>query len=1730
MNRIGPKMLIGLVVALALAFGASSDMRAAAKAAAKATANASAKANGNEAGKPAAGATTTARAMAKPAPKPEPTTGALLPSKPLTGATVAAAPQAGATHRKGTRDAAYAKKFQKIDPAAQKAAAAAARARGLRPGVAGRNKLAVTLAGNDAPGGGGAFTTPLPGIEGPGGIPHYFGPYGNWAFSPLPKGGVASVTILNGGIGYTNPIIVIDDAYGTGASFTIPTTQLAGVVQPPTLAVPVGSNISAPIATVVDDPALCGGAAQPVCGTGALADALIGGPVTGGIRKFVDGLPGLGPGGVNNLGQYIPIGVPSGWPLGCAGAACTADYYEIGLVEYIEKMHSDLPATTLRGYVQIVPAGWTGVDALGNALTAVPLTTANGLVHDILIGGSPAFGATKPHYLGPTLVAMGRVHGIAGAAGNPKPVRIKFYNLLPNGAGGDLLLPVDETVPGAGDGAVAGQKYSQNRATIHLHGNNTVWISDGNTHQWITPAGESTAYPAGVSARNVPDMAGCASDGTHPELPGTSGCMTFYYTNAQSARLQFYHDHAHGITRLNVYAGEAAGYLITDAVEQDMIAGTNVSGVNPGLLHVLPGLGTPLVIQDKTWVDADTVFAQDPTWNAGTGPRNAAGNITAGVTGDFWYPHVYMTVTNPWDPTGTNPYGRWFYGPWFNPPTPECVNGLPVGCIEIGPVPNEYYDQLNAPWEPPLRPGVPNPSIPGESFLDTPIVNGTAYPVLHVEPKAVRFRILSAGNDRGLNLQLYVAADKKSPTIPGSTAVPCNGAVPVGDCTEVAMVPVSVNPANQFADTPSGIPDPTLAGPDWWLIGTEGGFVPAPVVVPPMPIGYNLDPAYFNFGVVNQHSLFLMPAERADVVVDFSAYAGKTLILYNDSPAPIPAGAAPYDNYTGDGNLIDSGGAPNTLPGYGPNTRTIMQIQVGSAVTTPTTDVTLANLQAVFAKTATKRGVFEVSQDTIIVPQAAYNTAYNNTFPADASQYVLNIGDKQKTFQPIDANGVLQAAVTIPFEMKAMHDEMGGVYDTMFGRMSGMLGLTNPNSALGFILPLPFSSPPTDIVKGSTEATPIGQLADGTQLWRIFHNGVDTHPIHTHLFTAQILSRVGQDGQVAPGTFPAGLAVDASDVGWKDTFKVNPLEITFLALRPTVPTPSQVPFELPDSVRLIDPLLPDGAVLPPPGPAGWFDPNGNALPEIRNHYVNFGWEYVWHCHILSHEEMDFMHSLVFAVPPTAVNNLAVTRTNTTVRLTWTDRSPKELRYRIERATNPTFTTGFATFTSTSAVPTGARTFTQTVQNNRAYWYRVVAVGPDVGDVATAGFPTMATESVSNTVVIQVGTLATPAAPIGLSGTWQPGQPPQVNLAWTDMSTNETHFVMERCTGLNCATFAALPAVVPSHAGTGLTGFVDTTVVATNVYSYRVRAFNGTTASAYSNIAQNVADPGAPVVPVAPTGLTVVIAAGFTNLSWSHPGGTGLIDFTVQRAVNASFTLGVTSQSAAAAARTSQIQVPGGPYYYRIRANGSTASSAWTNASPFPVAGPVTVGSVTADQTLPMLAGGAITWTATANGGTSPLQYQFWLFNANTATWTIAQPYGTSNTYTSTPSVGRYVVEVWVRNAGSAGPDATLQTSTYDVNAPPVVLTGLSANRVFPVPGGTSVTWTATATGGVAPLQYQFWLFNAGTGTWTIAQPYGTSNTYTSTPAAGRYVVEVWVRSAGSPGPDATLQSLTFVVQ
>ena len=275
-------------------------------------------------------------------------------------------------------------------------------------------------------------------------------------------------------------------------------------------------------------------------------------------------------------------------------------------------------------------------------------------------------------------------------------------------------------------------------------------------------------------------------------------------------------------------------------------------------------------------------------------------------------------------------------------------------------------------------------------------------------PSAYRFQVLSAANDRTWDLQLYYAVDKN-----GVVCKPPN-AFDLASCTEVSMVPAqphysysalplcTINPdtgptglglaiavldgsgnplngtglqANCWPTTwptdgrDGGVPDPTTAGPPIIQIGTEGGLLPAPVVIPSTPVGFEYNRRSITVLNVGIHGLLMGPAERADIVVDFSGVpTGSVLMLYNDAPAPVPAGDPRIDYYTGDPDNSPTGGAPSTQPGYGPNTRTIMQIKVDGS-NPNTVPFSLPAL------TTQLPGIFASSQDQIIVKESAYPLA-----------------------------------------------------------------------------------------------------------------------------------------------------------------------------------------------------------------------------------------------------------------------------------------------------------------------------------------------------------------------------------------------------------------------------------------------------------------------------------------------------------------------------------------------------------------------------------------------------------------------------------------------------------------------------------------------------------------------------------------------------------------------------------
>ena len=1071
-----------------------------------------------------------------------------------------------------------------------------------------------------------------------------------------------------------------------------------------------------------------------------------------------------------SLGKYIPVAVPTKW-VNPIGQVTGDDYYEIAAVEYKERMHSDLAnPTVFRGYVQIDPAATDSHAGINNqelpvtGSQAVPLFQVNGTtpilvprpdLNNVLTNAThitsagvsyalvQAYAVDYPHYFGPIFTASRNV-----------PTRIKFINLLPVGRAsgaarnGDIFLPVDESLSGAGFGPDGKIKYTQNRANIHLFGGDTPWISNGNPHQWITPAQEALAssggllntvqdlatskgstivnqYLRGWTATNVPDMVD----------PGP-GAMTYFYPNGGSARLEWLQDQSFGMARLNVYAGLTSMYLLSDPA--DTLANAYEAS------NTLPREQIPLVFQDKTFVPKD-IAVEDARWDT----------TLWGGESSLWYPHVYETnqyytskavttaaiktvrgSTNPattspalyssctnnlsrgratttWtcvDATyvstgstqtagpGLNPPGRWDWGPWFWPVFPSAFDRLPTG---------EHLLSTNTISGLAANSGWSEVTTTTTAYLDTPLVNGQAYPTLTVDPKAYRFRMLNAGSDRYLNLGLYLAADKQTtdankPNSPTSQPEICDGrttrknagpllgtALNVSDCTEVKMVamdgsyptlyyPGGATPASPdgvlaFPTTgglmgtgwgdPSGqlaegVPDPATIGPDLYLIGNDAGYLANMVDIPSTPVNYETNKRSITVLNVLEHGLYLGAGNRADVVVDFSKYAGKTLILYNDAPSASPAGDARLDYLTSHGSFADVGGVDNVKPGFGPNTRTMMQIHVSNAVAaTPVNTSSLQNATA---------ALFAQNQPMPIVPQPDFKAAYPTNANISTTQTMGTVmtgficgtsttsactsganayqGLSFKSMQTLTymkasnacataataANGTQNACraqatattvnaggnVTNAFlETKTIQE----LFEPTIGRMNATLGLELPytSAMVQTTIPLQYVDPITDTVQ------------DGiTAFWRITHNGLVDHPVHFEYVNVQIINRVGWDGTLKP--------VPMDEIGWKDTIITHPLEDIFVAVTPKAP---RVPFGMTTSQRPMDPSQAIGVGGSDPSLANangqivsgftQVDPTTGNGASVSNQMADFKWEYEWRSAALSDVAIDMMRPMVF---------------------------------------------------------------------------------------------------------------------------------------------------------------------------------------------------------------------------------------------------------------------------------------------------------------------------------------------------------------------------------------------------------------------------------------------------------------------------------------------------------------------
>jgi hypothetical protein len=229
------------------------------------------------------------------------------------------------------------------------------------------------------------------------------------------------------------------------------------------------------------------------------------------------------------------------------------DYYEISMRQLQQQiLPADLPRTTVWGYGAISAKNNRG----------------------LLIHNAPSL----------TIEATWK-----------RPVRVKWINDLVDGSGKYLphLLPVDQTLHWANpSGGTPGRDSRPTFAetpgsytgpvpiVTHVHG--AVGVaddSDGYAEAWYLPAAGD--IPPGYATEGTwYDFFAAKAAGSYGVDWGP-GYATFQYPNENRASTIWYHDHALGMTRLNVYAGPAGFYLVRGGPAGDSTVLDSRSGAGP---------------------------------------------------------------------------------------------------------------------------------------------------------------------------------------------------------------------------------------------------------------------------------------------------------------------------------------------------------------------------------------------------------------------------------------------------------------------------------------------------------------------------------------------------------------------------------------------------------------------------------------------------------------------------------------------------------------------------------------------------------------------------------------------------------------------------------------------------------------------------------------------------------------------------------------------------------------------------------------------------------------------------------------------------------------------------------------------------------------------------------------------------------------------------------------------
>ncbi|MCF6249970.1 MAG: multicopper oxidase [Methylococcaceae bacterium] len=636
------------------------------------------------------------------------------------------------------------------------------------------------------------------------------------------------------------------------------------------------------------------------------------------------------------------------------------------------------------------------------------------------------------------------------------PTQVTWVNQLTDGPNGPFLPhllteAVDQTLHWANPGQAPcadGTSRTDCKGTTdvpyygpvpmstHVHGAHVQPDSDGYPESWWLP--DASNIPAGYVTRG----------NKYLQAPGSAnvqGEANFVYPNSQRAATNWYHDHSLGMTRQNVYAGPAGFFLIRDKTEQ----GQQLPSPAPST-----ALDAQLAI-DATLINAKiakkqakivklqakyqkTVLAGEPDAELLIKIPALEAQIAAL---QFQLATPYREIPIVVQDRSFNADGSLFY-----PTDRAFFEGLAAsqlqlpfdgqGNVAAGQFPNNvngefpgFLSDIAPIWNP-------------EAFFNTNVVNGRVWPFLDVQPERYRLRLLNGANSRFYNFSLRVVN---------------------ADGTLGAEVP-------------------------FYQIGSDGGLLLNPVEV---LTGFKTPvlgalPLIKTAADSPDEALLMAPAERADVIVDFTGMLPGTKIrMINTAPD------APF------------GGFPD-VPADFSTTGQVMEFHVGIQTnqdqSVPVTGWTVQdNLLAEFPVLT-----------SVLTRQVSLNEEESLNLCVDTDAFGGWLSDVNGDVSGWMPCNFVTAASFVPFAPKA----------ALIGTQVAAPG------TMGVGTPLLWMDNMTELPQLGT-----------TEMWEIFNNTVDAHPVHEHLVQYQIINR--EDPVTGIITPPA-----ATEMGWKDTVIAYPGQIT----------------------------------------------------------------------------------------------------------------------------------------------------------------------------------------------------------------------------------------------------------------------------------------------------------------------------------------------------------------------------------------------------------------------------------------------------------------------------------------------------------------------------------------------------------------------------------------------------------